>query len=367
MATANSTTNHDGFFEYCEYIWGDLIYGTKEVLQSLGIGVEVAFPGELGGPRKKLNTVDPRGFKCKVEQSGYKGPGIFSASIRFPGRERRPYGLSDWEHFASGVQRKTMYRTDDFVGTAADLVAAGLVPAGYFPGLPGMRKTRVTIFPDGSLPTGAPTANYGSDTRGPGTKYISKASSDKYCVEIVIPEELEKLRREAGDRASAEWEARMRALPRPARLDASIRSAKDEAARERRSAIRLVRPESSKSTDESCSQKDSAPLEKENGRYYYPKSMLRQAYFCRNSYGDWLKPRLSLSVLSHPKFVSPIGLLLDQLEAEGHDVSGARIEWRAFRESSATLSERVRGAFGQFLGISDHTPPLTTALYDKPL
>lgn len=137
MAAVNSTVNHDGFFRYNELVWGDLIYGTKDKLQIIGIGPGLAFPGELGGPRKKLNTVDPRGFKCRVEYAEHIGDGVFSAKIYFPGRDRQ-FGFSDWEPFAPGVQRKAMFWTDDFLGGADDLVSAGLVPAGCFPGLPGM-------------------------------------------------------------------------------------------------------------------------------------------------------------------------------------------------------------------------------------
>lgn len=238
MATANSTTNHDGFFEYRELIWGDLIYSTKEILQNLGIGVGMAFPGEIGGPRRLLNTVDPRGFKCQIKDASFMGEGVFSASIPFPGRERQ-FGLSDWEFFAPGVQRKAMYWTDDFKGTADDLVAAGLVPIGHFPGLPGMRKTRVVIFPDGSLPKGAPTAKYNLN-KGAGTKRIERISSTLFCVAIEIPRELGELRMEASNRADAEWEKRMRSLPRPPRIDEPLRLTRNQAANERRSALRLV-------------------------------------------------------------------------------------------------------------------------------
>lgn len=75
------------------------------------------------------------------------------------------------------------------------------------------------------------------------------------------------------------------------------------------------------------------------GRYHYPKSLLRQAYFCLNGNGVWLEPRLSLSMVSNPKFKSPIDALLAQLEAEGHDVSGARIEWATYREQAGRLCE----------------------------
>lgn len=238
MAASNSTATHDGLFEYRELAWGDLIYGTKEFLQQIGLGVGMAFPGEIGGPRRCLKTVDPRGFKCKIQESSYMGERVFSASIPFPGREFQ-FGISDWEFFAPGVQRKAMHWTDDFKGTADDLVAAGLVPIGHFPGLPGMRKTRVVIFPDGSLPKGAPTTNY-YQHNGAGIKHIERISSTRFRVEIKIPEELGELRWKASQRARAEWESRMMALPRPPRIDEPLRLARNQAANERRSALRLV-------------------------------------------------------------------------------------------------------------------------------
>lgn len=236
MAAANSTANIDGLFEYNELYWGDLVYGTKDHLQIIGIGVGLAFPGEIGGPRKTLNTVDPRGLKCVVKYADYKGDGIFSAKIIFPGRLEL-FGFSDWEPFAPGVQRKAMFWTDDFLGGADDLVSAGLVPAGCFPGLPGMRKTRVAILPDGTLPGGSPTASY---RRCPGTKRIEKASVGKYCVQIVIPDDLGELRHKECLQRRKQWEEKMMALPRPPRIDGPLRAALTQETTARRSALRLV-------------------------------------------------------------------------------------------------------------------------------
>ncbi len=236
MAAENSTANLNGLFKYHEYLWGDLICGTKGQLQVIGIGVGLAFPGEIGGPQKKLNTVDPRGFKCVVKHARGEADGLFEAWITFPEREQL-FGFSDWEPFAPGVQRKAMYWTDDFLGSADDLVSAGLVPAGFFPGLPGMRKTRVIILPDDSLFTGSPTANYG---RRPGTKRVEKASGGKYHVEIRIPHDLGELRAEECRRRDAQWAAKIMALPRPPRVDGPLRATRNQEATASRSALRLV-------------------------------------------------------------------------------------------------------------------------------
>ena len=77
------------------------------------------------------------------------------------------------------------------------------------------------------------------------------------------------------------------------------------------------------------------------GVYCYPKSMLTQAYFCRGGTGVWHAPSMSLNMLVNERFVSPVGALLDQLEAEGHNVSGARVEWLAFRELARGLDGEV--------------------------
>lgn len=64
--------------------WGDVWTGTKEQLMAYGIGASVIFPGENGGPKRELTTLDPRGFKTRINRSYDEG--IFDAYIDFPGR-----------------------------------------------------------------------------------------------------------------------------------------------------------------------------------------------------------------------------------------------------------------------------------------
>jgi len=217
MAGCDSTATQATFFEYNEQVWGDLIYGTKDALQAIGVGIGLAFPGDAGGPKRELNTTDPRGFKCRITDGSHRSAGVYCASIGFPDREQ-PEALGGWKHFAPGVQRKASYWTDDFVGTADDLVSAGLVPSGYFPGYAGMRKTTVTILPDGSIPNGAPTAN-NRDSKKPGAKSVKRTYGKKYCVSLYIDNELGDLRRQAEREAREEWEQEMDSLPRPPRID----------------------------------------------------------------------------------------------------------------------------------------------------
>lgn len=239
MAQAKSESNFDEYFQYNECLWGDVIFGSKNLLQKIGIGTGQAFPGEEGAPIKRLTTIDPRGFKCKVELAAYKGPGIFVASIRFPGREQL-FGLSEWERYAEGVQKKKMFWFDSFIGTSADLTAAKLVPAGHFPGMPGMRKTRVTIFADGSMPYCLLNANYGRYKKGPGTKLIERVSKTKYQVDIVISDELAEQRRLESNHNDEVWEARMKLLPRPPRIDRQLRTEMDQSINATRPGLRLV-------------------------------------------------------------------------------------------------------------------------------
>ncbi|MBT9567814.1 MAG: hypothetical protein IV085_05895 [Thiobacillus sp.] len=217
MAGINRTNNLNDapVLEYNQHAWGDLIYGTKEQLQRIGIAAGMAFPGEPNGPKRVLRVTDPRGLTAKVEASTWRGEGIFNASISFPGRDRPEHGhVTD---FAPGVSREESLWGDVFTGTAESLSAAGLVRRDQLPGQPGMRKTTVTILADGSLPQGAPTANC-PEAHEPGARRISRKSKTLYEVCVRVSDEEEERRREENSRADREWEARMMSLPRPAPL-----------------------------------------------------------------------------------------------------------------------------------------------------
>lgn len=200
--------------KYYQYTWGELIYGAKEELQALGIGKGMAFPGEPGGPKRYLRVCDPRGFDTEVKRHF---DDIYFASISFPGRERTPEPRTT---VAPGVRRRSYHWCDEYVGTAEALAAAGLVRKDQLPGQPGMRKHRVTVFPDGTMPTGAPTVKH-RQAYMPGAKTIERASKTTYMVRIVVEEKEASRREEAEKRADQEYEERMRALPRPAPLAGS--------------------------------------------------------------------------------------------------------------------------------------------------
>lgn len=210
--------------EYNQQLWGDLIYGTKEQLQGIGIAAGMAFPGEPNGPKRSLRVTDPRGLTAKVEASGHMGEGIFSASIPFPGRDRPEYGrVTD---FAPGVSKRESPWGDAFTGTAESLSAAGLVRRDQLPGQPGMRKVTVTILPDGSLPKGGPTANC-PEAREPGAVSIHKKSKTTFEVHVISPHSEQERRRDEHSRAEREWEKLMMSLPRPAPLRCTSQERKE--------------------------------------------------------------------------------------------------------------------------------------------
>jgi hypothetical protein len=81
-----------------------------------------------------------------------------------------------------------------------------------------------------------------------------------------------------------------------------------------------------------------SPAPPQPGHFHYPKELLLQRYLCLQG-GVWKTPVLSPLELASEKFRSPLGDLLKQLESEGHDVSGARIEYEALRESGARIDD----------------------------
>lgn len=70
-------------------------------------------------------------------------------------------------------------------------------------------------------------------------------------------------------------------------------------------------------------------------------------------------------MLVDPEFVSPMGALLEQLEADGHDVSGARIEWRAFREMAGQMKAALSALAIQAQRISESRPACAAAMYES--
>lgn len=202
-------------YRQCE--WGDLVEGSKEQLQALGIGLGASFPGEPGAPKREVKTYDARGFSVKISHR-YCEDGVFCAFIRFPDWPEQPDMSEAVHHVHPGIQTRKGTWFDEHLGTAEDLVSAGLIRLDLLPGAAGMRKTRVSVRADGSAVLGPPTANC-KDSRKPGASLIERASKSTFRVRVILAED-EKARRLAAEIAARrQWEQTVRALPRPARLD----------------------------------------------------------------------------------------------------------------------------------------------------
>lgn len=226
-------------YEYREYAWGDLIRGSKEVLQRMGIGVGISFPGEPGGNRRQTSTFDPRGFRCVISISRAWEAFPFSVRIEHPGREYF-YPAEDWIEAFPGVLRQEFGYYDHYKGSAEALTAAGIVPPGMFPGMPGMRSTRVTILADGSLPSGHRNAGHALHHGNVGVKRIEKRGKNTYEVSVAVPCEIGKSRCDASDAHSQEWQLRMAESPRAPRIDQLILSELDQIAKSNRTKLHLA-------------------------------------------------------------------------------------------------------------------------------
>lgn len=199
---------------YAQHPWGDLIEGTKAQLQGLGIGAGATFPGEDGANKWEMRTKDPRGYSVKVRLDG----GRFSAWLYFPNWPERPSDIGPEVESFPGVTRQEFYAHSDlYVGTAQALVAAGLVKPDQFPGMPGMFKSRVTVYSDGTVST----CTSGVDRRRrhePGARSIQRDKGGLYSVIVHVPQEIEDERRKARRAAEAAWMEAVAAMDRPARL-----------------------------------------------------------------------------------------------------------------------------------------------------
>lgn len=216
-------------FSYRLLPWGDLIGGTRQELQDLGLAVGQAFPGETGGPKRRLKIIDPRGFPGKIDRWQIDA-GVYLCSISFPDRRAAYDGLiPSPEVIAPGVVKRTCIWWDEFVGTAEALIAAGLVAETQLPGQPGRPKVSVSLSADGT--------RIGGPGSPPWAKRIQKDPRHKFTVQVSISEHEGECRRDEIHRSEDALEALLATWPRPAPL---VVKARDEAARQRRAEMRLV-------------------------------------------------------------------------------------------------------------------------------
>ncbi|MDY0328914.1 MAG: hypothetical protein RBR52_00275 [Thiomonas sp.] len=201
--------------KYRQLFWCDLICGTKEQLQSLGIGVGVAFPGELGANKREMTTTDRRGFRVKIKRDD---GGRYDAFVKFPRWPESPSNEGPLVEVFPGVLRQDFYtRMDRYLGAADALVTAGLVPQGCFPGMPGMRRSKVWVCADGSVASHPVETHFGT-ARGHGARLIERISRNRYAVIFCVGEAERERRQRALDEAFSAWEAECLAMPRPAPL-----------------------------------------------------------------------------------------------------------------------------------------------------
>jgi hypothetical protein len=203
----------------CEHLpWGDLINGTKDQIQRLGIAIDMAFPEEPGGPKVRLTVPEPRGFQATITPACDQR---YYVNITFPGREQSRKKPIDFAPGVKSAPDTSWY--DEYKGTAESLAAAGLVSMTHLPGAPGMRKVKVTILPDGTIPSGPLTGALSGKGREPGAVTIERISRISYRVCVWLPKAEQDRRNEACKREREEYEARMKALPRPAPLKLAAR------------------------------------------------------------------------------------------------------------------------------------------------
>lgn len=222
-------------YQYHEYAWGDVIEGNKEVLQRMGIGAGMAFPGEQGANKRQISTTDPRGFHCTIITNYKWSQFTHAAHITHHGRNYQD-PAEGWNEAFPGVLCRDYSHSQCYKGTAEALTAAGIVPAGMFPGMPGMRSVRVSILADGSLPTG----HRNSNIRGDIALTVEKSGKHTYQAWARVSGELAEKRNAARLAHRRAWEISMAAMPRAPRLDQAIRCEINEAAKQKRSGLYIA-------------------------------------------------------------------------------------------------------------------------------
>lgn len=213
-AGINGTAREAGI-EYTECDWGDLIVGTKDQLQALGLGVSLAFPGEPGGPKRDLKALDQRGYSARITKRDHRD-GRYTVYLHFPNWPERPEAAL--EPFSLGVTRRERLWFDEYEGAAADLANANLVRLEHLPGMPGRGKSHSTIYADGTAAVGPWNKAFLQRAHETGARWVTKVSTSRYRVGVRVAAEEEERRRAASASAESQWLIEIRALPRPGRL-----------------------------------------------------------------------------------------------------------------------------------------------------
>lgn len=139
-----------------------------------------------------------------------------------------------------------------------------------------------------------------------------------------------------------------------------IKSKKPEAEKFERLVMEEILPAIRKTGSYSGSQKQVTDKATKRYSYNYPRHLLEQPYF-KTAHRT---ASLSISMLSNTeKFISPLFRLLNQLQAEGHDVEGAWDEAMAMREAIIKADETLKEIYIAALRADNY--PSEFALKDK--
>lgn len=139
-----------------------------------------------------------------------------------------------------------------------------------------------------------------------------------------------------------------------------IKSKKPEAEKFERLVMEEILPAIRKTGSYSGSQKQVTEKATKRYSYNYPRHLLEQPYF-KTAHRT---ASLSISMLSNTeKFISPLFGLLNQLQAEGHDVEGAWDEAMAMREAIIKADETLKEIYITALRADNY--PSEFALKDK--
>jgi hypothetical protein len=220
-------------YEYHVMPGSESIYGSKDELQALGLAEGRLFPGEPGGPKRKLSVTDPRGFPCTIARSPGGGEGRFYAFIRTSEIEAPPaLPRHDAGH---GVGLCCPTWGDLYEGPADGLMALGLIGPEHLPEPVGSGNARVVVQPDGQILRNLQRRTVETP---PGTMVVSRLQKPGWLqVAMHVSREEEERRHDAKRAAWVDYHARMRAVPRPAPL---VPKARRDEAEQRRAGIHLV-------------------------------------------------------------------------------------------------------------------------------
>lgn len=212
---------------YESYCWGEVIEGDKAFVQSFGIGVGRAFPGEPYAPPRALRLVDRRGFKVTVTRGhANEHRAEFRVRIPYPNIPPAPEFAAQTE-LAGGATFIRDWFADRYVGTQSALIAAGVILHGQFPGDPGMGKFRVTILSTGEVAVGR-MARCGRAARRPGTKWVERIGNDRFEVRIMLDPYERDIRHSKVRQVEADWlrmvERTYRKPPRLTQVGEEVRS-----------------------------------------------------------------------------------------------------------------------------------------------